>query len=91
MSNLNPKELEKILKAFANKRRISILRYIRANRGAALGEIADNIKLSYKTTSKHLSILSGIGIVEREQLGYRASYTISSDQPEPVRKILSIL
>jgi DNA-binding transcriptional ArsR family regulator len=91
MSNLNPKDLEKILKAFANKRRIAILRLIRVKRGVTLGDIADEIKLSYKTTSKHLGILTNIGIVEREQQGFRASYTIASDLQESARKILNVI
>ena len=85
------KELEKILKALANKRRIDMLRYIRAKREATVGDIADEVNLSFKGVSKNLRILYAAGILEREQNGLQVTYQISGSLSEAARKALAIL
>lgn len=85
------KELEKILKALANKRRIEMVRYIRAKRGATVGEIADEVGLSFKGVSKNLRVLYSAGILEREQSGLQVTYQISDSLSEVTRKALAIL
>jgi len=64
---MSEKELEKVLKALANKRRLAILKFIKKSNRASVGEIAGAIKLSFKATSKHLLILSNVDILEKEQ------------------------
>jgi ArsR family transcriptional regulator, arsenate/arsenite/antimonite-responsive transcriptional repressor len=87
----NAKELEKILKAVANKRRIEMLRLIRTKREAAVGDIAEELRLSFKATSKHLRVLYSAGFIEREQRGVQVMYRISNDIHETVRKVLALL
>ena len=52
------KELEWILKALANRRRLGILRVLKQNREATVGDIAAEIRLSFRSTSKHLGVLT---------------------------------
>jgi DNA-binding transcriptional ArsR family regulator len=85
------KELEKILKAVANKSRIEIIRYIRIRREATVGDIADEINLSFKGVSKNLRILYAAGILEREQSGSQVVYQISDTLSDTIRKTLSVL
>lgn len=85
------KDLEKTLKALANRRRLAILKHLKEKGEASVGEIADKIKLSLKATSKHLGILSALDIVEREQRSSQAFYKISVDQKPTVKHVLSIL
>ena len=61
-------ELEKVLKALANKRRLMILKFLQRGR-ASVGDIADAIKLSFKATSRHLTLLTSADILEKEQEG----------------------
>ena len=61
------RELERILKALANRRRLAILKYLKKTHEATVGEIAGEIKLSFKSTSKHLCVLAGADIIERDQ------------------------
>ena len=70
--------LERIIKAFANRRRLGIVRHLKKNKEATVGDIADAIKLSFKATSKHLAILSAAGIVEREQRSLQMSSRVRS-------------
>ncbi len=88
---INAKELEKVLKAVANKRRIEMLRLIRAKREIAVGDIAEEVRLSFKATSKHLRVLYIAGFIEREQHGTQVIYKIASDISDSARKALALL
>jgi DNA-binding transcriptional ArsR family regulator len=88
---MKEKELERILKALANGRRIAILKFIKKSNRASVGEIADAIKLSFKATSKHLTILSNVNILDKEQVGLTMFYFLSKDNNPIVSKLLSIL
>ena len=85
------KELEKSLKALANRRRLAILKYLKQNKEASVSEIAGEIHLSLKATSKHLGVLAASDIVERDQRSLQMFYRISRDQKSAVRRILSLL
>ena len=85
------KEYEKILKAFANKRRLEILKYLKLKREATVGELSDKIKLSFKSTSKHLAVLSGADIVEKEQKSAAVYYSLVSKQHPLAKSIISLL
>ncbi|MBI2033858.1 MAG: winged helix-turn-helix transcriptional regulator [Candidatus Liptonbacteria bacterium] len=85
------KELERVLKALANRRRLAILAYLKRNREAAVAEIADEINLSFKATSKHLGILTGVDIVDKEQRSAQVFYRLASGQKPSARHILSLL
>jgi len=85
------KDLERILKAFANKRRLAILEYLKKNKEANVGEIAEEIELSLKSTSRHLAVLSGADIVDREQRSLMVFYKIAPQQKVAAKHILSLL
>jgi len=82
------KKLEKILKAVANRRRIAIVRYLAQNKEASVSDISGEIRLSFKATSKHLSVLYAADIVEKEQRSLQMFYRLS-DTPHPVVKYIS--
>ncbi|MBI4053790.1 MAG: winged helix-turn-helix transcriptional regulator [Candidatus Doudnabacteria bacterium] len=85
------KELEKVFRALANRRRLSVVSYLKSNRRASVGEIAGAIKLSLKATSKHLRILNDAEIVEREQRGLTAYYFLGTDMPARTARIIHLL
>ncbi|OGY99308.1 MAG: hypothetical protein A2945_05070 [Candidatus Liptonbacteria bacterium RIFCSPLOWO2_01_FULL_52_25] len=85
------KEVERILKAFANKRRIAIVKYLKNNRDATVGDIAAEINLSFKATSKHLGILSTADILEKEQHSLQVHYRLASSQKPVARAIIHLL
>ena len=88
---MKERELERVLKALANRRRLIILYFIKKRKRANVGEIAEAIKLSFKSTSRHLSVLVSAGILEREQLGLFSIYSFSGNLNEILKRILSIL
>ncbi|MEK7120871.1 MAG: metalloregulator ArsR/SmtB family transcription factor [Patescibacteria group bacterium] len=61
------KNVEKVLKALSNSRRLEIVLYLRKNRESTVSNIAEAVKLSFRSTSKHLSVLRLAGLVDREQ------------------------
>ncbi len=75
-------ELERQLKAVANRRRLAILNTIRKKREANVTEIAAAIKLSFTSTSKHLTMLERAGFVEKEQRSLNVFYRVASDAPK---------
>jgi len=85
------KKLEKFLKALANRRRLAILKYLKENKEASVTEIADKINLSFKATSRHLSVLSAVDVIEREQRSTQMFYYLSTKQEPPVKHIISII
>ena len=85
------KELERSLKALANRRRLAILKHLKKNKEASVGEIAAEIRLSFKSTSRHLAVLASADIVEKDQRSLQVFYRLASDVPASVRSILTIL
>ena len=88
---MNEKELEKQLKALANRRRLAILKYLKKNHEANVSEIAGAIHLSFKSTSRHLNTLATLDIVEKEQRSLQMFYFISRNNISVVKNILSVL
>lgn len=71
------KEAEKVLKALANARRLAIVKYLRQEKEATVGDVAEAIKLSFKATSKHLGVLAHADIVDKEQRNLSMWYRLS--------------
>jgi len=85
------KEHERVLKALANRRRLGILAYIKKEKEAKVGDIAYEIRLSFRATSKHLGILAAADIVEKEQRGLEMWYRITDKLPTAAARIFPIL
>ncbi|MFN3301899.1 MAG: ArsR/SmtB family transcription factor [Patescibacteria group bacterium] len=85
------KKLERILKALANGRRLAIIKYLKNHKEASVGEIAEEIRLSFKSTSKHLGILMAADLVDKNQRSLKVFYRLAHDQHPVVQKIISFL
>jgi len=85
------KELERILKALANKRRLAIIKYLKKEKEATVGEIAGEINLSFKATSKHLGVLANADIIEKEQRSLQMWYSLSPASHNIVKYISNSL
>ena len=85
------KEYEKILKALANARRLRILKYLKEKKRAPVGTISGHIKLSFKSTSRHLAILFSVGIVDREQENLSMLYSLNKPLPSLAKLVVDII
>ncbi|MBI4094857.1 MAG: winged helix-turn-helix transcriptional regulator [Candidatus Liptonbacteria bacterium] len=85
------KELERTLKMLANRRRLAILKYLKRTQEAPVAEIAHKINLSFKATSKHLTLLASADIVEKDQRSLQMFYRLALMHKSTVRHVLSLL
>lgn len=83
------KQYEKILKALANRRRLEIVKYINSKKEANVGDIATHINLSFKSTSRHLAVLTSADILEKEQRSILVFYSLASGMPSLAGLIIS--
>mgnify|MGYP001584905057 CR=1 FL=1 len=65
MANL--KNLEKIFRGFANRRRLHIIQFLLKKKEASVSDIAEEIRLSFKSTSKHLALLRQLDVLDNRQ------------------------
>lgn len=82
------KDLEKILKSLANRRRLEILRLLR-KAPAPVFEIAENINLSYRATSRHLNTLYAANVLDRKQIQHEVYYSLRSDMSSLVKFVMT--
>lgn len=86
------KELERTLKAVGNKRRLAIVGFLKNKKaGANVGDIAEAIKLSYKSTSHHLRMMASAGILLREQTSVDAVFTLAQSSDPVLRALFAQL
>jgi len=85
------KGLERIFKALANRRRLAIIKFLKINNEASVGQTAHAIKLSFRSTSKHLNILVAAEMLEKEQRGLQMYYRLRESPPDGMRAILSLV
>jgi len=85
------KDIEKQMKALANARRLSIIKYLKKTREASVGDIAEEIKLSFKATSKHLGILYAAGVLEKDQRSLAIYYSLAKVQRPVTKQVLAVL
>ncbi len=83
------KELELLLKALANRRRLAIIQTLLRERELPVTEVAGVIKLSLTSTSKHLNLLHRLDVVDRRQENLVVYYRLANPLPSPVKKLIS--
>lgn len=88
---MTEKEIEKVLKALANRRRLYIVKFLKKQKEASVGDIAAEIHLSFKATSKHLGVLANAGVIDREQRSSLVYYSLVPGMSEASRRIVSLL
>lgn len=84
-------QLEKVFKALANRRRLFIVRYLKMNEEATVTDLAHELRLSLRATSRHLVKLAACDILEREQRRLEGYYRLSRRPNEEIEKIISVI
>ena len=88
--NMKNNDLEKILKSFANRRRLMTLKYLEGRGRASVGQIAEKIRLSFRSTSKHLSVMLASGVIIKKQTGRYVFYELNGRNKTAI-KILKVI
>ena len=84
-------ELERQLKVLDNRRRLAILNLLRKRKDVNVSDVADTIRLSLTSTSRHLNMLERMGFVEKEQRSLNVYYRITSNPADSLREVLKLL
>ena len=87
---MNVVKTERQLKILANRRRLAILILLRKKKEMSVSDIAEDIRLSFTSTSKHLSMLERAGFVEKEQRSLNVFYRTASSSPVIYKAVFSI-
>jgi DNA-binding transcriptional ArsR family regulator len=85
------KDLERVLKALANRRRLAIMRYLKEHNEAPVGEIAEAIRLPFRSTSKHLAVLAAADIVERDQRSLQMFYRLTGKLHAIAKSVIKLV
>ena len=85
------RDLEKTMKALANRRRLGIVKLLKKDGAVSVADIAREIGLSFKATSKHLGILYAAGILERDQQRLTINYRIAPALHKATKHVLTTL
>jgi ArsR family transcriptional regulator len=85
-------QLEVVFKALADRHRVKILNRLLSAGGAAVCvcDLEDLLELKQPTVSYHLKQLLNAGILEREQRGKFAYFSLSPGALEHVRELLAV-
>ena len=84
------RQLERIVKGVANHRRIQILELLGKKPELSVFEIADKIKINFKTASEHIRRLAIAGLVIKRSAGHNVRHKLT-DRGLNILKFLRIL
>jgi DNA-binding transcriptional ArsR family regulator len=85
------KNIEKILKSLGNRRRLAIIKYLLRAKEDNVANIAESINLSFKATSKHLSVLRQLDIIDSRQQSLNVFYKLSETMPKIAREVIKYI
>ncbi|MDP3975166.1 MAG: metalloregulator ArsR/SmtB family transcription factor [Candidatus Jorgensenbacteria bacterium] len=90
MATRNLKNWASIFKGFGNVNRLKILEVLSDRKEASVTELCDLLGISFKNTSRNLSILSNLGLVEYRGKEGRVFYSISTDLDSDTKILLRL-
>ena len=91
MSEHNLKNIEKIIKALADKNRLRIVCLLNEKQDLCVCEITDIIGLSQPTISSHLRLLENAGLIESDKDGLWVNYNINNRSGLFSRKLIEMI
>lgn len=84
------KRWTQIFKALGNINRLKIIKLLSRSQAMAVSEVAREIKVSVKGTSKHLIILHNLDVLESVGRGGHVYYSVNAEMPSDLRKIIDM-
>jgi DNA-binding transcriptional ArsR family regulator len=74
---MNTRKLEKIVRGFSNHRRIQIMGLLSREPDLSVVEVADELKVDFRTISEHLRRLHNSGLVLKRNMGNEVEHKLS--------------
>ncbi len=79
MAEGNPyRKLERIIKGFANHRRIQILELLRRDPELSVEEVSERLNIGYQNASDHMRKLAVAGLVLKRNVGSAVRHKLTS-------------
>ena len=72
-----PRQLERIVKGFANHRRIEIMELLAKEPELSVFEVSDKLRINFKTGSEHIRRLAIAGLVLKRNDGSSVRHALS--------------
>ena len=85
------KNISKNLKAISNIQRLKIIGFLKKTKSSNISEISDFLKLSYRSTDKHLQILKNVEIIISQNINGKQIYFLNKNQIGYMKNIIKIL
>lgn len=73
------KQLERLVRGFSNHRRIEILELLQKYPELSIQEIADKLKVNFRTVSEHVRRLAIVGLVLKRNEGNSVRHKITNN------------
>ena len=90
VAEMNFRQYERVVKGFANHRRIEILSLLKINPELSLDEISTRLKINMKTASEHVRRLAISGLVLKRSEGNSVRHKLTR-RAESILKFLRTL
>lgn len=87
---LKYRETERIVKGFANHRRLQILEYVEKHPELSVAEIAAQLRMHFKTAAQHIQRLAQSGLVMKRSDGTSIRHALTK-RGKTILKFLRIM
>lgn len=84
------KRWTQIFKALSNINRVRIVKILSSRGRMSVSEVADELDISPKATSKHLIILHNLDVLNSKGKDNRVEYWLNSDLPADIKKTIKL-
>jgi len=79
-----------IFRTLANINRLKIIKMLAGGQKINVGDIAEDLKISFKATSNHLAMLKNLDVLEAQGADGHVFYSVNSQMPKDFQKIIEI-
>ena len=87
----NHKRWTTVFRALANVNRLKIMEMLGEGRAMHVGQIAEELEISFKATSNHLAILKRLDVVDTKGTSGHVFYSLNANMPEDFRASIKLV
>ena len=80
-----------IFRALANINRLKTIKMLASGRKMNVGDIAEDLEISFKATSNHLAILKNLDVLDAQGVEGHVFYSINLQMPKDFQRIIEII
>ena len=80
-----------VFRALANINRLKIIKMLTGSHKMNVGDIAEELNISFKATSNHLAMLKNLDVLEAQGAAGHVFYSINPQMPKDFQRIIEII